>query len=301
MNGCLTVLAPGLSTLVVDRGRPRTRSLGVPLGGAADRWSFALGNALVGNPPDAAALEASLSGPTLVADCPLACVLCGAPFEVDTDRRRLTAGTTFTLEPGEELRIGGTARGMRAYLCVAGGLDAPAILGSRSGLAPLRAGDRLPCQPGVIHGRAVAAEASSAGPLRVLPGGQASWFPPGALASASWRVTPASNRMGLRLAGGPLPVPGREMLSEPVCPGTVQVTRDGTCIVLGVDGQTIGGYPKIATVIAADLDRLGQLRPGAAVTFLEVTLPEAERLYRESAAALRGWLLRLRTAGGPPS
>jgi antagonist of KipI len=299
MNGAgLTVLSPGIYTLVVDHGRPGTRSLGLPVGGAADRWSLAIGNALVGNAADAAALEVSLAGPTLTADCQLACVLYGAPFDLETDRRPLMAGTTFTLEPGENLRIGGTAHGMRAYLCVAGGLDAPLILGSRSGLGPLRAGDRLVCQPGVIHGRSVSAEGRDARPLRVLRGGQADWFPPGALCGSTWRVTPASNRMGLRLAGGPLPVPAREMLSEPVCPGTVQVTRDGQCIVLGVDGQTIGGYPKIAQVIAADLDRLGQLRPGEVVTFEEVPLAEAERLYRERARALRGWMVRLRTADG---
>src|SRR5579884_3120651 len=117
----LKVLAPGLHTLVVDFGRPRTRSLGVPVGGAADRFSLALGNALVGNPPDAAALEISLAGPTLQADGELACVVYGAPFEVVTDRRSLTVGKTFTLQPGEELRIGRTAEHVRAYLCVQGG------------------------------------------------------------------------------------------------------------------------------------------------------------------------------------
>src|SRR5262249_24081606 len=96
-HATLTVLAPGLHTLVVDAGRPGWRGLGVPLGGAADRFALAIGNALVGNHPDAAALEVTLAGPTLVADAPLACVLYGAPFEVATDRRPLTAGTTFTL------------------------------------------------------------------------------------------------------------------------------------------------------------------------------------------------------------
>src|SRR5688500_1176064 len=99
--------------------------------------------------------------------------------------------------------------------------------------------------------------------------------------------------MGLRLEGPPLPVPG-ELPSEPACPGAVQVTRDGQCIVLGVDGQTIGGYPKVAQVIAADLDALGQLRPGQAVGFRLVTPDEAAAGWRERAACLRGWLTRLR-------
>ena len=102
--------------------------------------------------------------------------------------------------------------------------------------------------------------------------------------------------MGLRLQGEPLPVPGREMVSEPVCPGTVQVTRNGQCIILGVDGQTIGGYPKIAQVIAADLDKLGQLRPGEQIDFVRVSLEEAEAMNHDKQAELHEWRTRLRIA-----
>jgi allophanate hydrolase subunit 2 len=100
--------------------------------------------------------------------------------------------------------------------------------------------------------------------------------------------------MGLRLRGQPISLPGREMISEPVCPGSVQVANDGQCIVLGVDGQTIGGYPKIAQVIQADLDALGQLRPGQTLRFAKVALEEATRRDRERLAFLREWTLRLR-------
>src|SRR5262249_55608127 len=109
-------------------------------------------------------------------------------------------------------------------------------------------------------------------------------------------VLPASNRMGLRLGGPPLRRPDRELTSEPVCPGSVQVTGDGQCIVLGVDGQTIGGYPKIAQVVTADLDKLGQLRPDDRIRFTRVDLTEAERLYRLKQSELREWLTRLQTA-----
>jgi antagonist of KipI len=304
----LMVLRPGLHTLVVDHGRPRSRSLGVPVGGAADRFSLAVGNALLGNPPDAAALEISLAGPTLRAAGELACVVYGAPFDLRSDRQSLTAGTTFTLRDGEELRIGGAASGARAYLCVGGGLQTPLVLGSRSALEPLRAGDELPCLRGAIRGRFVRVERDWEAPrepggpvtLRTLDGAQAGWFDPAALyGAATFAVTPASNRMGLRLSGPALPASGREMVSEPVCPGAVQVTRDGGLIVLGVDGQTIGGYPKVAHVIAADLDALGQLRPGDRVRFQRVTLKEAEHLYGRRGEALRQWLARLRTAGPP--
>src|SRR5207237_7441094 len=129
--------------------------------------------------------------------------------------------------------------------------------------------------------------------LRYLPGAQASWFAEDALAGKSFLVSPASNRMGLRLQGEPLAGTGREMVSEPVCPGTVQVTRDGQCIVLGVDGQTIGGYPKIAQVIQADLDRLAQLRPGSPVRFEGVTQEEARTLFFAKEQALHEWWQRL--------
>jgi antagonist of KipI len=306
----LTILDPGLCSLVVDLGRPATRSFGVPVGGAADRLSLMIGNGLVGNPPDAAALEITLAGPTLRATCALACVVSGAPFDLATDCRPLTAGTTFTLLPGETLRVGGTARGTRAYLCVGGGLRTAPVLGSRSSLEPLSAGDELPVVPGTVHGRSlrlptdldpvVAYLTESSSPplrLRAVAGPQLDWFPAGEFFGAPvFTVTPAADRMGLRLDGPPLSVPARELVSEPVCPGAVQVTRDGKCIVLGVDGQTIGGYPKVAQVVSADLDLLGQVRPGDRVSFERVEGGEAERLYRRKRAALREWLTRLRVA-----
>jgi len=353
----LRVLAPGLHSLVVDSGRPRWRSLGVPVGGAADRFSLAVGNALVGNPPDAAAVEITLAGPTVHADCDLACVVYGAPFELTVEgepphpypsphlrgrgdeispsphlrgrgdeispsphlrgrgdeispsphlrgrgvgvrgsTRSLAAGKTFTLHAGETLHVGGTPVGLRAYLCVQGGFDVTPVLDSRSALQPLKAGDVLPCNPGVIGARWMEeATPPETEPtvLRFLDGPQADWFGAGALSERSFSVTPASNRMGLRLSAEPLPLPARELVSEPVCPGSVQVTRDGQCIILGVDGQTIGGYPKIAQVISADLDRVGQLRPGAAVRFERATLEEAEAAYRQRRAVLAEWLTRL--------
>lgn len=304
----LHLLDPGWSTRIVDLGRPRTRSLGVPVGGAADSASLMLGNALVGNPADAAALEIAVKGPRLQAGCTLACVLFGAPFEMTGTRVKQRAGVTFTLEEGEDLAIGGTLEGMRAYLCVAGGIQTPEILGSRSSLNNLAAGMQLDCRPGRIRRRFLPADlglerGSSEGledsatrlgttTLRVMRGLQADWFKEDDFYDQGFVVTPASNRMGLRLEGKSLAFPAREMVSEPVSPGAVQVTRDGQCIVLGVDGQTIGGYPKIAQVIAADLDRLGQVRPGQRLTFRRVELDEAVSLQRARQARLAEWILR---------
>lgn len=293
----LRVLETGLQTLVVDFGRPSSRSLGVPVGGAADRWSLTLGNALLGNPPHAAALEICLAGPTLQAGCDLGCVVFGAPFEMFRGDERLPVGRTFTLRRGDVLRIAGTTIGMRAYLCVRGGLLEPKALGSRSAFEPVRRGQELACEPSEIAGRAIDVDgvqpADGAVTLRALPGPQADWFKLSEFFGPAFTVNPASNRMGLRLHGEPLHRKPGELVSEPVGPGAVQVVNDGQCIVLGVDGQTIGGYPKVAHVIAADLDRLGQLRPGQEVQFEMVSIEEANVAYRERQARLREWLIRL--------
>jgi antagonist of KipI len=302
----LRVIEPGLHSVIVDAGRPHSRSLGVPLGGAADQSSLAIGNALVGNPPDCAAVEITLKGPALQANCDTACVVFGAPFEivvspsVNSPKRKRTnvnAGRTFTLRAASTVHIRGTAVGTRAYLCVHGGFDTAIILESRTALQPLKAGDELACRPSAVGTRWIDnldAAGSDAAPLRFLDGPQADRFSANAVSKSSFIVTPSSNRMGLRLSGPPLPPAASELVSEPVCPGSVQVTGDGGCIILGVDGQTIGGYPKIAQIISADLDRLGQLRPGDTITFRRVTLDEAEATFQERRKRLQERLTRLR-------
>ena len=129
--------------------------------------------------------------------------------------------------------------------------------------------------------------------LRVIDGLQSDWFDLDIFLAQEYQVSPTSNRMGLRLQGKPLPFASQELLSEPVSPGAVQVTRDGQCIILGVDGQTIGGYPKIAQVVSADVDKLGQLRPRESVRFSRISLEEAESLYRQKCAELDEWVTRL--------
>lgn len=302
----LILLSPGLQSLLVDAGRLRSRSLGVPVGGAADRAALAIGNGLVGNPPGALALEVTLSGPTLEARRPVACVAFGAPFRITVNQQPITAGTTFTLEPGDVLRIGGTTAGTRGYLCVPGGFEAPEVLGSRSGFDPLKAGDVLTCSPSRCEPRGLpfATFSLSANQeekvVRVLDGPQNDWFVGDQFFTQAYEVTPASNRMGIRLKGIPLARKSGELVSEAVAPGAVQITNDGLPVVLGVDGQTIGGYPKIAHVIRADLDLLAQLRPGDRVRFAKVSLEGAEAAARERATTLHKWLARLRAADRQP-
>lgn len=292
----LLVREPGLHSLVVDLGRPRCRSLGMPVGGAADRAALAIGNALVGNSQDAPALEFTLVGPTLVAECDLGCALAGSEFAAETDRQRPRVGNAFNLQAGEVLRLGPSRGGARGYLCVRGGFELPEILGSRSALEPVKRGERLKCAASHVPARFVRLrkwQANRVITLHALAGAQADWFASDAVFGRRFRVGEHADRMGVRLEGTSVVVPNRELVSEPVCPGSVQVTPDGGCVILGVDGQTIGGYPKIAQVAAADLDAVGQLRPGDDVRFERIELDEAERMYRRRERWLSEWVTRL--------
>jgi biotin-dependent carboxylase-like uncharacterized protein len=300
----LRVLHPGTFSLLVDGGRPGTRSLGVPLGGAADRMAWEFGNALVGNRPDSVALEIALSGPTLIADSDVSGCILGAPFDCHIDGIAIPAAHVFHLRTGQTLKIGGTNRGARACFCVRGGFESKFILGSGTSFAPIAESDVLVCESATDAGRSLAHsdvaslfdESTSADVLRVIDSPQADWLPANSLFKQSFTVSPASNRMGVRLQGEPLARQPREMISEAVAPGAVQITNEGLPIILGVDGQTIGGYPKIAHVIRADLDRVGQLRPGQAVRFERISLEQAEVLAEERRRKRRSWLAALRLA-----
>jgi len=267
----IEVVTPGLLTTVQDRGRPGLAHLGVPPSGAADARAYELGNRLVGNVPGAAALEATLEGPALRFEGPATVALTGAT----------TVGVR-EYEPGELLELGRCVNGVRAYVCVRGGIDAEPVLGSRStdlltglGPPPLRAGDLLAIGDAVAGetcpvpgtGRVLPGEPV----LRVRPGPRDDWFPPRAveaLCSHPWRVSPASNRVGIRLEGPPLErVRSDELLSEGLVTGALQVPPSGRPILLLQDHPTTGGYPVIAVVDSADLWLAGQLAPSASVWF----------------------------------
>jgi antagonist of KipI len=304
----LIVRETGVHSILVERGRTGSRSLGVPVGGAADRRALALGNGLVGNPPDTCALEITLVGPTLESLRPTACVVFGAPFPTTINGSPVSFGTTFTLEAGDVLRLGATPTHARGYLCIAGGFDAKVVLGSRSALEPIRKGDVLSGAAARIAARALPFHTSSGEnavvtqphSLRVLPGPQHDWFSDDVFFTEHYEVTASSNRMGLRLKGEPVKRRPGELISEAVAPGTIQIANDGLPIVLGVDGQTIGGYPKIAQVIRADLDGLAQLRPGERVRFFPVTARQADLAAVAARVFLKQWLRRLESADRQP-
>jgi antagonist of KipI len=288
------VVRPGVQTTVQDQGRFGWQSHGVPVGGAVDGVALAMANVLVGNPADAAALEWARRGPVLrFLSERLVAVTGVEPEGWPAWRPRLVrAGETIDLRQVGE-------RGMRGYLAIAGGIDVPPVLGSRStclaggfgGLRgrTLRAGDQLVvgepkvtlARPGWYAALAWEERAPEVTVVRVVPGPQADRF-----ARWSWRVftestfraLPESDRMGLRLEGATLTIEEPvEMISAAVAPGAVQVPPDGQPIVLLADRQTLGGYPQIGYVITADLPKLAQVRPRGRVRFEEVSLDEAER------------------------
>jgi antagonist of KipI len=300
----LTVLEPGLFTTVQDRPRTGRRGLGVPAGGPADAFSLAIANFLVGNPADTPGLEMTNLGPTLRAEVDLACAVFGAPFEMWlTGGTPFEAGGSFRLRAGEVLRIRGCRRGMRAYLAVAGGLAVAPVLGCASAEIPLAAGTTLPTAGRGPAGRTVVRRPVAEFEwnrepllLRVLPGDHLDPFDADALFGRAWRVGPECDRMGIRLTGPPLTRPTVELLSEPICPGTVQITNEGLPVVLGPACQTIGGYPRAAHVVAADLDKLGQLRPGDEIRLDPVGREHAEQMRRGKAVEAEVWRRRLHAA-----
>jgi biotin-dependent carboxylase-like uncharacterized protein len=268
----ITVVRAGPLSTVQDAGRPGLAHLGVPPSGAADRYSYELANALVGNEAGAACLEATLAGPALRFDPAALVAVTGAETEARLDGEPLPLGEA---REGALLELGPCRTGVRAYVAVRGGLDVEPVLGSRShdlltglGPPPLRDGDVVRIGvPGSNRCQTPSRCLTPVGEtLRVVPGPRADWF--GAIFDTVWRVSPASNRVGTRLEGPPLErLRHGELLSEGVVTGALQVPPNGQPILLGPDHPTTGGYPVVAVVRADDLPLAGQLAPGTAVRF----------------------------------
>jgi 5-oxoprolinase (ATP-hydrolysing) subunit C len=304
----LIVIDPGLSTTVQDAGRTGYREWGVPPGGAFDRGAAGLANALVGNDADCAVLELTLVGGTYEAQVPLAMAMAGAPMDAkvvapDGSVQVLRIPLSWSLLQGERLLLGRALEGARMYLAVRGGWQTRLRLGSRSSEERLRAGEVLPAASGSIPARHPAGPlwmTPATEPFRIIDGPDPLSDDRAFDRSSFWadrrfRVGSRSDRMGLRLEGGPVAIVSPpERLSAPVAPGAVQVAG-GQLIVLGVAGGTMGGYPHVAHLISADLDRLGQLRPGDAIAFRRVTLDEARRTDDDMHRARRALLTRVGT------
>jgi antagonist of KipI len=298
----IEVVSAGRYASIQDRGRPGFERFGVPPGGAADWFAAAVANRLVGNHADAALIEAAAGGLELRFLDEATVALAGA----GSDDQALPSWQAREVAAGQQLRLGQPASGLRAYLAVRGGIDAPMVLGSRSFCArgafgggfgrTLARGDRLTVgamaqQDALSESWPETHRLPRAGPweVRVIAGPHLEAFGANALERlerVACRVTPAIDRMGLRLETPGLHLRADEILTTPVTAGALQVTPSGELIALLVDHPTTGGYPVISTVITADLPRLAQARPGDTMRFRQVDLAEAGRAHRR----LLDWL-----------
>lgn len=307
----LRVKRAGTCSLLVDAGRPHSLHLGLPYSGPADVTSWQLGNALVGNmqTEEMTALEVSLLGPVLEATDSHEVVVFGTPFELklqraNLDRVSLQTGHTFHMEPGDTLHINGLLgnHGMRAYVCVKGGFQTPLIMESTSALEPLKNNSMLEALPAPARrGRWVKLDPWPDAPplhtIRMLPGTHLTKVLRTQLQKARFEVKSESNRMGLRLTSNiELNSDVAELVSAPVTPGTLQLPAGGQPLLLGVEAQTIGGYPRLGHVITPDLDQIGQLRPGATLRFQLIELEQAQQLGESRSQWLAHWLQRIHLA-----
>ena len=300
-EGSLEIIEPGAFSTIQDLGRPGHQALGVSPGGAADPLAARVANRLVGNPDDAALIECTMMGPLLHFHRALRVSIVGW-----ADGR---SGKCLNMNAGDRLDLRGRMRSLRGYVGIAGGINVPRVLGSRAtdvraGFGGwhgrvLREGDRLPigpARPGHEPGNWRVGWPRDNPPgrpveLRFLRGMQAGWFPEStqaAFPAGTYQISPDSDRMGARLDGPPLfREDAREMVSQPVVAGSVQVPPDGQPIVLLAERQTIGGYPQIGHVISADLPKLARAWPGTKLRFREVSIAEARAAWDELQRELR--------------
>jgi len=314
----IEVMKPGLSTTVQDLGRPGYYHLGIPLSGAMDRAALRAANLLVGNDEGAAALEAVFLGPELRFNADALVAVTGADLPPKLDGQPQPGWTTFRVRAGQVLSFAFLRQGARAYVAVAGGIDVPAVLGSRStyvlgalgGLdgRALLAGDRLPLGVAprqVAEGRSVPdtlRPAATPTELRVLPGlywhrltatAQASFF------ADTWKVAPEADRIGYRFRGGRALefVPREQPFGAGSDPsnivdsgypyGSVQVPGGTEPIVLHRDAVSGGGYFMLGTVISADMDLIGQMQPHTPTRFVMVDMDAALAARAARAARLQ--------------
>lgn len=308
----ILVVRPGFLTTVQDLGRTGYQRFGLPLSGAMDPLAHRLANRLVGNADRAASLEITLWGPELRFDREAVIALAGADLSPSLDGTPIPMWEAVRVPAGATLAFAGRRTGARTYLAVAGGINVPLVLGSRSthlrsgtgGFAgrALAPGDEVPGGRAADHalalvGRSVPSEARPPyrvePTLRVVLGPQTDCFrpeAPDALTGAPYTLTPQSDRMGYRLQGTPLlhadTTGAPEIVSDATPPGSLQVPADRQPILLMADHQTTGGYPKLGVVISADLPLAAQLIPGESLRFAVVDVAEARAAWRAQEALL---------------
>lgn len=311
----LEILSPGAFASIQDGGRRGHRRIGVPWAGVLDRRLMRLANALAGRAESAAVIECFDGGLHLAARGGAVKIAVAGDAVLEHEgsegRRPLAPWRSVTLADGEQLRIRKMYGGRIAMVAVVG-LEPPAVMGSastyvRAGLGgvdgrALAAGTRLAlaadAEPWGSDRVLAQPPAADPAPIRLVPGPQHDYFRPAALEAlvgGEYRVTTEADRMGVRLEGAALEHTGAaEIVSDATVPGSIQVPGAGQPIVLLADAQTAGGYPKIATVISADLGRLAALRPGQALRFAAVSAAEGARIARAAEAETQALIASIR-------
>lgn len=295
----IEVIKPGMYSVFQDLGRIGYQRYGVQVNGVMDQRAHRLANLLVGNGQDRATLEITLMGPTLVFGAAATIALCGADLSPSVDGAAVPMNRAVDVDAGATLSFGKRIHGMRSYLAVHGGYELPDVMGSASTNArahfgglngmPLHKGDVIALRASAITGRCAAPDPfpidiapPPEAPIRVIAGREWAQFSKVSLyrlLGDDYTITPQSDRMGYRLSGPTLSLrTPRDMLSETVSFGTIQVPPDGQPIILMADRGTSGGYPRIANVISVDLPRLAQSMPGEAIRFKRIELSEAQSL-----------------------
>ena len=301
----IVVQMPGMMTTVQDLGREGFGPLGVSASGAADSIALRIGNRLLGNPPGAAGLEFTLVGGVFRFEIDTWIALTGSDFGATLGDVPILNWAAHRVRKGQVLRLQSTRSGARCYLCVSGGIEVPRVLGSASthllsalggyNGRVLRKGDVLRVGPARLAAARrlnpqIAAQLAPRRRLRLTEGPQSDWFSEACRSTffgSTYRVTEASNRMGLRLEGAAIELRlQNEMITAGVPVGAVQVPAGGQPLIVFVEQQTTGGYPVIANVIAADLPSVGQLRPRDAIEFERVSHEAARALFLEQESCL---------------
>jgi len=302
MNAIATIKKPGLQTTIQDAGRPGTRHLGVPHSGAADRVSFALTNAAADNPWNTPALECTLLGPSLEFSSPCGFALGGADMEATLNGAHLELYRHYKVQPGDLLALGSSKLGARCYIAFTGGITGNAFLGSISTYLPARIGGNgghalrendiieTAGDPTIQHETPdyLRPIINHDWMLRATPGPETEAFDPKTLRqfySTKFTADQHGNRMGMRLTGAAIGARALgQMKSSAVFPGTVQCPPDGAPFLLLSDAQTVGGYPRIAQVITADLHLTGQIRPGDHIWFIKTGAASARDIAEKKTA-----------------
>jgi len=317
---CIKIIKPGIFSTLQDTGRVAYRSEAIPLSGAMDNLASRMANIVLGNDPSAAVIEFTYGNASFVTETDILLAYSGEGAILYTEKGALPSGKPIFVPSGTPIKMLHNALGARTYLAVAGGWDAPLILGSRSTYVTagfggldgglIKRGDILQnniklnevsqklwnrLKSNDIHFTPWHVDKtsfiSSKGPIRIIPGKEFTWFAANSLLSflsSPYKIGMHSNRMGFHLEGHRVEhIVKTELLSTAVAPGTIQVTNEGSLILLMADSQTTGGYPRIAQVAAVDLPVCAQLKPGDSLSFTAISRSDAEKLYLEQEKQLK--------------